>query len=237
MTEKRRTSPWVWVAAGCGAAVVLLLIAGGAFLYFGVRMAREMEREMEDPRAREETAREVLGSEDLPPGYYPVMSFSVPFVMEMAILSDIEPPPGPPADFRFDDRGFLYVEMLATGSQRREVERFFAGEIDQTEFLRRSSVNLHRGEVLQRGTVTVGEIEIPYVAQRGSLSFGHGGGDRESITTTVLVRCPGSSRLKLGMWFGDDPSPEAAGAELDLAGTTADPAALAEFLGHFRLCG
>lgn len=237
MTKKPSTPPWVWVAAGCGAAVVLLLVAGGAVLFFGARMARQIEREMEDPGTRAEKAREVLGSEALPPGYYPVMALSVPFVMEMAILSDVEPPPGAPQDFRFDDRGFLYVEMLSTGGQRREVEQFFAGEIDQAEFLRRSSINLHRGEVLQRGSVMVGGLEVPYVAQRGSLSLGSGGPHRDSLTTTVLVECPGSSRLRLGMWFGNDPAPEAPGEELDLTGTTADPAALAELLGHFRFCG
>lgn len=236
MTTRSSTPPWVWVAAGCGAAVVLLLVAGGAFLFFGARMARQLERDMEDPGARAEKAREVLGSEALPPGYYPVMALSVPLVMEMAILSDVEPPPGRHQDFRFDDRGFLYVEMLSTGGQRREVEDFFAGEIDQAEFLRRSSVSLHRGEVLQRGSVMVGELEIPYVAQRGSLSLGRGGDHRDSLTTTVLVECPGSSRLRLGMWFGNDPAPEVPGQELDLAGTTADPAALVDFLGHFRLC-
>ena len=53
----------------------------------------------------------------------------------------------------------------------------------------------------------------------------------------VMPECPGDHRLRFGMWFGPDPAPEKPVAEADFTGTNADPAALQEFLGHFKLCG
>jgi hypothetical protein len=237
MSRKQRTSPWVWVAVGCGGAALLFVVVAGAFVFFSYRMGKRLQGEMEDPAAREAAVRRVLGSDELPAGYYPVMGFSIPMLMELAMLSDVEAPPGPVNEPRFDQRGFLYFAVFSTGKQRAEVKDFFAGKIDRTEFLRRSSVHLHRGEVLARGTVETGGLDVPYVAQRGALDFGAGARRHEGITTTVLVECPDSSRLRLGMWFGPDPHPEAAPGEEDLAGTTADPAALTAFLDHFRLCG
>ena len=38
---------------------------------FGWRTAQDMERTMEDPEARAEKTREVLGFDELPEGYHP----------------------------------------------------------------------------------------------------------------------------------------------------------------------
>ncbi|HEY4573730.1 MAG TPA: hypothetical protein VIJ26_07205, partial [Thermoanaerobaculia bacterium] len=58
------------------------------------------------------------------------------------------------------------------------------------------------------------------------------------VVTMVLPQCP-DDRLRFGIWIGPAPAGSEGKpvAEADYQGTAADPAAMQEFLGHFRLCG
>ncbi len=53
----------------------------------------------------------------------------------------------------------------------------------------------------------------------------------------VMPMCPHDPRLRFAMWYGPDPAPDKPVAEADYSGSAADPAAIQEFVGHFRLCG
>jgi hypothetical protein len=92
--------------------------------------------------------------------------------------------------------------------------------------------------VIRRGQVEVGGHTVLYQASQGEIT--HKGAEtggvsvtqkKEGIVTMVLPECA-DDRLRFGIWMGPPP----AGAADDYTGTTADPAALQEFLGHFRLC-
>lgn len=239
MARNGKTQPWVWVAAGCGVAVLIgfLVVAGLGFA--GWRWAKGMEAQLEDPAAREAKVLEVLGAERLPEGWYPVMAMEVPFAMKMAMLSerpvDLDPSGGEP-DFEPEDlgeSGLIYFEMPSWGGERGNLEDFMEGRADDAELLRRSNIDLPRGEVIDRGEVALpGAERGRYVVQRGTLH-----GQDEGLTVTVLADCAGDSRIRLALWFGPDPAPQTAPVELDLAGTVGDPARLAEFLGAFRFCG
>jgi len=242
MARSGKTSPWVYVALGClGAAVVAILVVAGLG-FAGWRWARGVEQQLEDPAAREAKVLEVLGAERVPDGYHAVIAIEIPFLMTMAILSDVPPhDDGDAAEWSneggFEERGLIYFEMPSWGDEGENLDDFLEGRTDDAEFLRRSSIDLQRGEVIGRGEVDLpGAERARYVAQRGSIG-GHGGDGAEGLTSTVLVECAGDARIRLAIWFGPDPDPEAAPEALAVGGTVGDPELLAGFLGQFRFCG
>jgi hypothetical protein len=238
MAKQGKTSPWVYVAVGCGVVVVLAILAVVGLGFFGYRWAKKMEAEIKDPVEREKKVLSVLGAERLPEGYHPMVGLSIPFFMDMAMLSDVPIPEGEDPDHTgFEERGFFYFKMLSSSKQRRELDDFFEGRIDDTEFLRQSSIDLKRGEVIARGDLSLpGAAGARYIAQRGSIAWGTRGSRGDGLTSTILVECPGDSRMRLAMWFGPDPDPEAEALEANLGGSVADPEALTTFLSHFQFC-
>jgi hypothetical protein len=229
LNEPKKTSPWVYVGIGCLVIVVLGLAGLGTLGYLGYRKAKQFGEEMKDPKAREAKVKAVLGAEAIPEGYHAVIGFSIPFVMDMAMLSD--KPPG--ADGQVQDlgeRSFIYMSMLSQGGKdQQELRDFFEGKRDDAEALRRANINVKSKEVLKRGVIDQGGHKVLYLAQRGDVSM-HGK-HKEGITATLLVQCPSDSRMRMGFWLGPDPGGE------DLAGTPADEGAIKDFMAHFKPCG
>lgn len=211
-------------------AVVLTAVMG--MVWFGHSRGERFERELADPAARDDRSRAILGYRTLPEGYHPLGGFSIPFVQEMAMLSDREPPPGEtitgPAD-AFGRRGFVYLEAMGNDDRASELDRYFGGEAETTEFFADIDERFTGGEELARGQVRAGGAEVRYVAQRGRMEIGDEA--FPAVLARLLMECGDSSRLRVGMWF--EP---AEGDPVGGAGTPADPAALRRFLDHFRLC-
>lgn len=243
--QQKGTSPWVWVGVGCLGALLLAVGAVLAAGAFGYRKVKQLEAEMKDPQARTAKVRRILGTDHLPEGYHAVMGMSVPFVMEMAMLSDVEP------DFRdgrrrggLGRRGFIYVRTLSSGNDRQQLRDYFEGRTDDADVLRRNHIRIgRRGEVLRRGLIDMAEGEkLMYLAQRGELDMAES--RAQGITTMMLLDCQGDTRQRFGIWFGPEPAAlvgkGGAGESLataDLAGTPADEDAIRDFMGHFSLCG
>ena len=226
--QKKKTSPWVYVGIGCLGFVVLGLAGLATVSYYGYRKVKQIEAEMKDPKAREAKVKTVLGAESIPEGYHALVGFSIPFVMDMAMLSDR--PPGPDGNVQdLGERSFIYMNMLSQGGkEQQELRDFFEGKRDDAEALRKINVDVKSREVLKRGVIDQGGYKILYLAQRGDVSM-HGK-RREGLTTTLLVQCPGDSRMRMGIWLGPDPGGD------QLAGTPADEAAITAFMGHFKPC-
>lgn len=241
MQEKKKTSPLVWVAVGCGIFVILGAVVVGGLGFWGYRWGKNLEQSIRDPVAREQKVLSVLGTDALPEGYFPALGMSIPFVMDMAMLSDT-----PMAEVKgtedprpeFNERGLLYLETLSGGRQQKELEDFFEGRTDGNQALRHTGFNFKRGKILTRGTVELpGVRQAQYIVQPGGLDS-MSRRDDDSITTTVRIECAGDKRLRLGMWFGPAPPPaDEEGATPDLTGTSGDPVEIERFFGHFRPCG
>lgn len=229
----KKTSPWVYVAIGCGGALLLAVLAVVGVVVLAVRKGKQIEADMKDPVARSAKVREVLGGE-IPPGYYPIVSISVPFLMDMAMLGD-HPPDEKGQPSKNLDRGFVYVNTLTTGGQQDELKRYFEGKIDDAEALRRSNIHIDAKETIRRGSVDLPGQETLYLAQRGSLAMNEH--RSQGLTTLVFVDCPQDTRQRMGIWFGPDPAPGEAVASVDWSGSVADEAAIRDFMGHFKLCG
>lgn len=235
MNGERRTSPWVYIGIGCTAIVVLAVIALATVSFLGYRWAKQVQSDIKDPAAREAKVKQVLGADRLPPGYYPMLALSLPFVMDMAMLSD-RPPDDSGMVHGFGERGFLYFTLLNPQLKKAEMRDYFEGRTDDASVLRRSGINLHvhSKEILGRGVFSSRGYSVMYLAQRGRLDLDQG--RAEGINALMLVDCSGDNRMRMAIWFGPDSSPEAAPGSAGLAGGPADEAALREFTGHFRLC-
>jgi len=240
--QKKPTSPWVWVGCGCGAVVLLAMLALASLTFWGYRKGKELSETMTDPQKRTAKVQAVLPYEDLPAGYYPAFAMSMPMgFMEMALFTDRDPGSGNSSTTEnqgFENRGFMYMNLRQIRDNRVKMERFLRGEAPRPEDSgwSQSNVKFNPKEIVRRGSVNVNGTEVLYSAGRGEISR-QGRADKEGLVTMVMPECPGDHRLRFGMWFGPDPAPEKPVAEADFTGTNADPAALQEFLGHFKLCG
>lgn len=220
------------VGCGCGSALAVVLLVIMGLAWFGYSRGQRFQDEMGDPAARDARSREILGYRELPEGYHPLGGFSLPWVQEMAMLSDREPGPDEevagPAD-AFGRRGFVYLKARASDERAREVEEYFEGEREESRFFEDVDQRFAAEGTLGRGHLRAGGAEVRYVAELGRMTL------REEELPTVLARllmvCPEKKRLRVAMWF--EPAPE---SRDELQGTPADPAALRRFLDHFRLC-
>ncbi len=218
----KRTA-WHYIGCGCVVLAVLgALTAGGVGWFFYTR-AKQFKAEITDPAARAAKVRSILDYDELPDGYYPAIGMSIPWVMEMAILSDHELPAGEDMK-RMDDRdlmggkGFLYFAFRSFGGAQGE-ERGYA----QTNF------DFDAQKELGRGEVEAGGAKVSWVARLGNL---HRRGETLSTVAAELeIDCPQDQRARRAVWF--TPAPEGD----DYAGTPASPDALTAFLDHFRFCG
>lgn len=225
------------VGCGCGAALSLVLLVIMGLAWFGYSRGQRFQDELRDPAARDARSREILGYRQLPEGYYPLGGFSLPWVQEMAMLSDREPGPDEevtgPAD-AFGRRGFVYLNARSSDERAREVEEYFEGESGRTTFFEDVDQRFAGERVLGRGHLRAGGAEVRYVAELGRMTLDEDEGEEElpMVLARLLMVCPEKKRLRVAMWF--EPPREGEG---ELEGTPADPAALRRFLDHFRLCG
>ncbi|MFP3941010.1 MAG: hypothetical protein ACLF0P_11935 [Thermoanaerobaculia bacterium] len=252
--RERRTA----LGCGCGGAVALVLAVIMGLAWLGYGTGERFRQALADPEARDAASREILGYETLPAGYHPMGGFSVPFVMDMAMLSDRQPPPGEeiagPRE-AFEHRGFVFLATRARGSREREVRELLRGERERAEFFEEIDQAFERQEVLGRGRLQAGGAEVLYLAERGRLDLSPDGeedpeadpgrdpgrrpapdpmpesaeGPQETFLTRFLFECPDGGRLRVGTWFEAAPGGD--------AGTPADPEAARRFLDHFDLCG
>jgi hypothetical protein len=226
---QKKTSPWVYVGIGCLIAVVIGVAGVGTVAFYGYRKAKQFGEEMKDPKAREAKVKAILHTDTLPAGYHAVVGLSVPYVMEMAMLSDKEPDPDGQVK-SMGTRGFVYMNVMSQGKDQRELRDFFEGKTDDAEVLRRNNINVHSKEILKRGVIEQRGHKLLYLAQRGDISMS--GHSSNGLSSQILVQCGTSdSRMRLGIWFGPDPGGE------DLTGTPADEAAIGQFMSHFQPCG
>lgn len=227
-------SRWSRLGCGCGALMALALATIVGLAWFGYGQGERFRESLADPESRAAASAEVLGHRELPAGYHPMGGFSIPFVMEMAMLSDLDPGPGETVegpDEAFGRRGFVYMKTRSRGGRAQELREYFRGERERASFFQEIDGKFTGGESVGRGSLRAGGGAVQYVAERGRMELG--GETVPTVLTRLLVECEGDdSRLRTALWFEE--APEAGGG---YDGTPADEEALKEFLDHFFLCG
>ncbi len=232
MAAERR-SPWVYVLLGCLGLLVLGAVVVGGLVFFGVRTAQNIAEDNEDPERRRDRALEILGAGEAPGGYHAVTVVSVPFVLDMAIFSDLAPGAEPWAG-EFGERGFYYVQALWGGEDLRA---FFDGETTEAAALRDMGLELDLEENLGRGDLDREDVAVRWADFRGSTMFGAGEEIGEFVTL-IEFDCPEDERMRMGIWFGPaEESEEADATQNDEAADSAPGSeALAAFLEPIRPC-
>ncbi len=233
MPSREASRPgWTLMGCGCGAVMTVVLLGILTVTWYGYEKSKGFEHEQGDPAARERTSRRILGYRRLPEGYHPMGGFSVPLVMEMAMLSDRELAPGETvqgAADAFRRRGFVFMKTRIWGDRARKLRDYFAGRRTTSDFFHDVDLRFDASRALGRGAADAAGGHVLWVAERGTMKLG--GSERDEVLARLLVECPGDGRLGVAMWFEPAPAPDAS-----YDGTPADADALVRFLNHFRLC-
>ncbi len=240
MNEKKGIPPWMWVGCGCVGAIAALVLIVVGFGFWGAQKAREIGETMNDPEARAEKALEILGAEALPEGYFTVTAFSLPFVLDVAVLSD-----QPPAALHSDGEpsepprhGFIFTSFPALGDVDEELYNFFEGRTDNVDTLKRTRFSVDLRERIATGRLDRAEDQILWVSHRGvveSAEIDEMDGGHDGLVTMMLLEC-GDDRRRVGIWFGPDPSPESPADSIDLAGTVGDRSEIEDFMRPLAPC-
>jgi hypothetical protein len=232
---KKQRSPLFYIAMGCGGLMALIVAGMLVAALMVAQCSKSMVDGITDPSAKAANVKKMLGT--TPTGYYPVMTFSIPMMMEMAMLGDHPPPPdGGFPDF---ERGFMYFRVIAT-EQTSHAEEFFDGKTSDPSALRGSGINIDAKDVIKRGTVkTIGGTVVKYVATRGTMELQ---GQRErrdqaGLNTAMYFVCPGDTAVRMGVWMMPDPEPNTPVDKLELKGTVADEDEVTKFLAPLTPCG
>ncbi len=234
MNEGKAFPTWAWVGCGCLGALGAIAVLVAAIGVWGVRKAQQFGEEIRDPAARAEKALSALGASEIPAGYHAVVAFSVPFLLEVAVLSDLPPnESGEPPEI--GRHGFIYVSYPAFGQDQREIRDFFEGKRDDFDELGRHRIDLELDERIANGRISREDDEILWVSHRGTIDTDDAGRSKEGLVSLLLVDC-GDRRNRFGIWLGPDPHPATAAAALDVTGTVADPEAIENFMNPIHPC-
>lgn len=235
MTTRQGTSPWIYIGCGCLAVVGLTIATCVGVGLVGYQQARDFSENMRDPVARTANAREVLGADELPAGYNAQLAFSIPWIMDMVVLSDQEPIEGELKSIDLENLGesaLIYFEFRDFGDQRRELRRFLEGETDRPDINLDIDVDFDPRQVISRGQFDVNAAQLFYAVFSGEIRSDDG--RREGLQSMFLLECPSEERLRLAIWFRS--YPDTMTAE-DAATEYADEATLRQFMSHFNPCG
>jgi len=230
-TPKKQTSPWLYVAIGCGALVVLgsLAIAAGALFVF--KKSDELNQDLANPVARAEKVKRALGARALPEGYHAIMTVSMPMLMDTTVISTRDAAPS--------RRTFMYVRFkVITPRDAQGMRDYLEGRTDDASVFARSRLQMKTEQLVGRGSLELQNGQkLLYLAQRGELRFGgNSKSEGPGLNALVLFECPTQSDVRMGIWTAPDTSPEVPLEQLEIQGTPLDPEAIRSFMSHFNPC-
>lgn len=240
MAKNNGVPAWVWVGCGCVLCIVLLVGGLTAVGFLGFGMVKKTVEDMADPEVRRAKVEKMLGAEGgLPAGYHAHSTFSFPFSVKLASLSD-GPEPKAPEDASFEEKAEMMVSMIPRGDQLGEhtfiyleargmrddqrIEDILGGETIGSTTSVDLSMEFEAEEDLGSGSLDAAGTTVDWRAARGSLNLISGTTDAQWVA--VRFRCP-DDPPRAAVWIEHPPA----------EGSLAEPTRLQTFLDHFSPCG
>lgn len=231
---KKKTSPWVWVGCGCGSILLLGALGFGAMFWWGKNQVDNFS----DPAKRAQKAKEILPHDSLPAGLKPLGAFSIPFVMDMAMFTDQDiDAEGKPVDGTGKGQLLFFIKLKVGGSQQDEQEMlsYLRGQTPKPKALQESGSDIE-GEVILRGEGTDQKgAPVVYSTTRGEFTT-RNQDPKKGLIALLYPDCPNDTRIRLGIWFANDPAPGTELSPEQIAGGPADPTAVKDFASQFSFC-
>ena len=196
-SEPRSASTYL----GCGCAAIVALILGGVALmtFLTYRAGKGLEAMAHDPQRAAAAVAEVLPHDELPAGYTPVGTLSVPFLMDVAFLrrgaqadggeaagataggAEEAAGEGAAAGLSGDDfeSGFLFVRIRDWFGRGDKAKAWIeSGESDEAP-IDQQELRFDPDEVVARGDLRLGGVGVAWVARRGEVKIDTSGFDDE----------------------------------------------------------
>ena len=232
--QGKETSPWVWIATGCGGCLLLVVLVVVGAGYFGFRAMSGFRDSLMDSEIRTDRVLEILGASELPEGYRPRMFLRIPFTGEMAIIGDGEEPDF--SDGRNFDQSFLsgdsigghflaYIRLHRMELDDDDLRHIALGEETESEVQIQLGYRFLWEEDLDSGSFEIEGGRVDFRILRGALSSR--GDDRSGVIAAMAIRCDDTRRSGAAGWFEQD----------GLLPATMSGADLSEFVGQFGFCG
>lgn len=243
-TSGKNTSPWIYVGCGC-LGCLMLGVSLVAFLGMaGSSMVKGFVEDLEDPVARDERARRILGTDELPAGYHARVFFSIPWILDMVILADGEPitysdiesadlENGEPFDLgnlTADDAVSRFFFYLAVRGEDAEAEAIFRGDSKVDVKL---GASVESSEKIGEGSFTDDDQTVEYALHHGEMKTDDGS-RLDGTYGLMKISCPAGDRTRVALWFVQDDEDDTAAPRFLAPSSEAE---LAEFMAPFSLCG
>lgn len=240
MAKNNGLPAWAWVGCGCVLCIVLLIGGVTALGFLGFGMVKQTVEDMADPEARRAKVENMLGAENgLPAGYHAHSTFSFPFSVKLASLSD-GPEPEAPAGASFEEKAemmvsmiprgdelgahtFIYLEARGMGENQR-IEDILGGERIGATTNINLAMEFDADEDLGSGALDAAGTTVDWRAARGTLNLISGATDAQWVA--LRFRCA-DGPPRVAVWIEHPPA----------VGSLAEPSRLQAFLDHFSPCG
>ena len=256
--SKKKTPIWAWIGCGCLLCVFLFIAVIGGIGVAGFTFVKGVVEDMADPEARTAAAMNLLGAEALPDGYFTRGFLNIPFVMQLAILSDGEPLPAVEGEnleekaqqlenlvLRSDQLGRNTVIYLKLRDRNPDetIEDILSGD-GRSNANVDLGVEFENGELASEGEMDVQGQPVSWRAYEGEMDTM--GGAHDGIFAALNVICS-NGEIHDFLWFQkteleeenipeDGSLPDLDSASSRLSGTPGDPDAIRDLFGHFQLC-
>lgn len=243
---ERTRSASTWIGCGCASLVALFMFAVVLFSWLTYRAGKQLDEMTGDPERAAAEIRRVLPYDELPPGYRPVGTLEVPWVMTVTFIGG----PGAAGEADAFEHGFFLVRIRDWFGRGERSADWLSGADVEMQPIEQQEFAFEPEELVARGETTASGAAVTWLARRGEVRVAdvappaageeEGGVEaaepRRVVLTVLGVDCDDGWQ-RVALWFVPDPAPGTPAEAVDWSGTPADPAALDAFLAGFALCG
>src|SRR5439155_20425314 len=133
-------------------------------------------------------------------GYYPLMTISMPMLMDVAVLGDA--PLDLDAGHAPNISRVLQYWRYIDNDNSRMMRDYFDGKDVPAEVFRRNNINVEVKDVIGKGVVKTGDgATVKYVASRGRVVSDFDRGAPEHYNTLMGIECPGAdTSVRVAIW-------------------------------------